>query len=146
MSIAANPQVQQLVELSLQEDLSLGDPSSELLLRDDLAGKAILRAKEDMRVCGLPLIDLLFQSRKQSLRKQLLIQEGESVSAGTELATLEATALDLLAVERTLLNFLQRLSGIATFTSRVCEQAGLESAGEVCSKNWWSLESSIFAW
>lgn len=107
-----------LIELALREDLGeAGDVTSNALIPEKTQATARVIAKEDLRVCGLPVAELVFQSLSTDVRFEARVHEGEFVSSGALLATVSGSLRALLAGERTALNFLQRLSGIATKTA-----------------------------
>ncbi len=80
-------------------------------------GRAVLRARRAMVVCGLPLAQLVLQEYGGRTRLEPRVEDGSAVAAGTALAEIEGSSAQLLEAERVLLNFLQRLSGIATHTA-----------------------------
>jgi len=105
-----------LIRLALQEDVGPGDLTSRFLVPADARGSAVLLAKADGVVAGLPVLEPLFAELAPSVEVDLLVAEGDRVSKGTLLARLRGPLRGLLTGERTALNFLQRLSGIATAT------------------------------
>jgi nicotinate-nucleotide pyrophosphorylase (carboxylating) len=80
-------------------------------------GRAELRARRELVVCGLPLIPIVLAAYGRNARCDALVEDGTTVPAGTVLARLEGPARTLLEAERVLLNFVQRVSGIATHTA-----------------------------
>lgn len=106
-----------LIELALSEDLAFGDLSSDTLIPEDHQSLATIHAGEDMVVCGLPLVDAVFQGIDPGLKPGALLRDGSKVAAGDPVWELSAPTQTLLQGERTALNFLQMLSGIATMTS-----------------------------
>jgi nicotinate-nucleotide pyrophosphorylase (carboxylating) len=78
-------------------------------------------AKEDMVLCGLDLIKLVFSKIDPSLKVKLTSKDGTKIKKGTRVASITGSTLSLLAGERTALNFIQRLSGIATQSSKYAE-------------------------
>lgn len=118
-----SPLVTRLVQLSLEEDLPEGDVTSEACLAADSQADAVVIAREGLVVCGLPLIEVILSEIGADVRGAFLVTEGEEVEEGTPLAQLSGNARSILAAERTVLNFLQRLSGIATLTRAVVEAA-----------------------
>ena len=112
-------------ELAREEDLAglglaarpprAGDPSAELLA---VAGRARARvvARRPLVVAGLGLLDVVFAAYGGRCRATLLVADGQHVPAGTAVAEVEGPAAELLSAERILLNFLQRLCGVATHT------------------------------
>ena len=113
-----DPRVGALLDLALAEDVGAGDRTSEALVAPPTRARGRLRAKERLVVSGLALLPRLF-ARLGAVETTLRVREGEVAAAGTELATLEGEARALLAGERTALNLLQHLCGIATLT-RAC--------------------------
>ena len=116
----------ELLTQSLAEDVGTGDATTAVTA----AGKRIqsegaLVARQDGRVAGLPLLDLLFAQLDPSVQVGRLVSDGTPIAAGQSVATLTGPASSLLTGERTALNFLQHLGGIATLTARyVAEVAG----------------------
>jgi nicotinate-nucleotide pyrophosphorylase (carboxylating) len=110
----------ELLRRALEEDGVRQDVTSLAIVPKDAAASGTIVAKAEGRIAGLPL--LMTQSPLLSafpaLSATFLVEDGAPVAPGTNVAVLKATARDLLALERTVLNFLQRLSGIATETAR----------------------------
>lgn len=124
MSIFNSPLVQKIISLSIEEDLAYGDVTSELTVPKDRRGLGEIIAKENMIVCGLPLIELITGLVSQNVKSITLLKgEGERARKGDILARIDADLRGLLGAERTILNFLQRLSGVATLTAQVCAQS-----------------------
>lgn len=125
MTISSNPLVRKLVMLSLEEDLSFGDITSELAISPTHRSQAAILAREKLVVCGLPLLNLILELRGGAnvVDVRTKVADGDEVGAGTVLATLVGCTVDLLGLERTMLNFLQRLSGVSTFTREVVRSA-----------------------
>jgi nicotinate-nucleotide pyrophosphorylase (carboxylating) len=111
-----------LVRRALAEDRAWQDVTTPLLgpAAEKLA-VGTFRAQEPLVVAGLPVAELVFQELEPRVRFERLAREGEKVESGQVLARVEARAAALLAGERVALNFLQRLSGIATATRRAVE-------------------------
>ena len=103
------------LELCVQEDLSnAGDLTSE---RSQIIGNGVaeLVTREEMVICGLSLIPIIFQAFKvNSLKVENFVDEGVLTPNGTTIAKISGKQSDILKIERTVLNFIQRLSGIAT--------------------------------
>ncbi len=107
----------------LLEDLGRGDRTTDAILSDaNTAGVAELRLKQDGVVAGLPLLERVFQTLDAQAVVKLLVQEGELVTTGTTIATIEGSLAALLMGERVALNLVMRLGGIATLTRRYVEQ------------------------
>jgi len=114
-----SPLLERLIDLALEEDLGLGDVTTQALIPPDLQGEAQIRAKQDLVVAGLPVAARVFQKVDPSLVFEPQAEEGQEVAAGTVLARLNGPVAAILSGERVALNFLQRLSGIATFTRQM---------------------------
>lgn len=112
--------VEECVDRALREDLGeSGDLTTRLALPVDRPGVARIVAKEDLVVAGLPIVERAFVARDPSARLvERLGPDGTRARAGDVVVRVAGSAAALLAVERTALNFLQRLSGIATGTAR----------------------------
>ena len=117
--MALQPPPQAVIEAdvarALAEDLGDGDVPAALL--PDTADSAYLLCKEDAVVCGRPWFDACHRALDPAVRIDWHVDEGDRVTAGTVLATLEGRARALVSAERTALNFLQTLSGAATATA-----------------------------
>ncbi len=107
------------VQRALDEDLqSTGDITSRALIPPDARGRARITLREMGVVAGLPLVSMTFRLLDGKINFQPLVSDGDRLSAGGDIATLEGSILTILEGERTALNFLQRLSGIATLTAQ----------------------------
>lgn len=107
------------VTRALYEDLGeSGDLTTQLCLTVPRRGRAKIRARAEGVVAGLPLALHAFRVQDAAVEIQVLVGDGERIEAGQDLLVLGGDAAALLAAERTALNFLQRLSGIATMTRR----------------------------
>lgn len=107
-----------LIELALAEDLSGGDVTSMATIPADLLAHAAVVVKAPGVVAGLDVAAAVCAAVDPALRWQCDLVDGTTVIVGTTIATISGAARSVLMAERTLLNFLQRLSGIATLTAR----------------------------
>ncbi len=112
-----------LVQIALQEDIGSGDITTECLFaeRTPPLGRGRILVKEAGVICGLPIAALVFRNVHPEAVLQPLVEEGTWVEAGTVVAEVVGPAPALLTAERTALNFLQRMSGVATLTRRFVE-------------------------
>ena len=111
--------IEDAVHRALDEDLGrAGDVTSTATIPEDTQGHAVMVARQAGVVAGLPLALATFQRLSQDLRIEAHVRDGASVEAGVNLLTISGPARALLAGERTALNFVGRLSGVATLTSR----------------------------
>lgn len=113
------PAVERLLELALEEDLSLGDATSECTIPADAAGKGIFLAKEDLVLAGSAVAVRVFERLGAACRFDR--DDGDRIARGTVFGEARGSMRALLAAERTALNFLQRLSGVATGTRRAVD-------------------------
>ena len=122
--------VDTVIERALGEDLHGGDITSSATVPPDLKVEARLVAKGSLVVCGLFVAGRVLSRLDGTLRFAARVADGNAVESGDTLATVEGNARALLAGERTALNLLQRLSGVATLT-RAFVDAG-ESKVRIC--------------
>ncbi len=107
-----------LIERAIAEDVGFCDLTSELVVPAGARARLALNAREELVVAGMDVAARVFRRREPGCRLELTAADGQRVAAGTALGTIEGDARGLLAVERTALNFLQHLSGIATLTAQ----------------------------
>ncbi|HBX22874.1 MAG TPA: carboxylating nicotinate-nucleotide diphosphorylase [Desulfotomaculum sp.] len=113
--------LEQLIDRCLEEDIGPGDITTNSVVPPDLKTTAFIKTKQDGMVAGLPVARAVFLRLDPELIFTPLVAEGAAVTAGTVLARLEGRARTILTGERLALNFLQRLSGVATITSRLVQ-------------------------
>ena len=106
----------------LKEDLGRGDITSQATVRGGVRGRGKFLAKQDCVLCGVEIAEAVFVVLDPDVRLESFAYDGDSLAQGTEFARLEGLATTLLAGERTALNLLQRLSGIATLTRSFVDQ------------------------
>lgn len=100
----------------LQEDVGSGDVTTLTTIKPGHESKAIIHAKEEGIIAGMPVAELVFQTVDPSLIFTAFVQDGEAVKKGTILAEVEGSTHHILTGERLALNLIQRMSGIATRT------------------------------
>jgi len=105
-----------LLQRALGEDIGAGDLTSHLTLSADLEVEAVLLARSELVVCGLRLAASAFFEVDPRIRFASALEEGSSASPDAPLAFVSGPAREILAAERTALNFLGRMSGVATTT------------------------------
>ncbi len=113
-----DPWLTDLVKQSLAEDIGRGDATTAVTVARETVGAGAVSARQEGCVAGLPLLDLLFGQLDPNVRVERLVTDGTPVVAGQVVARLAGPVASLLTGERTALNFLQHLGGIATLTSR----------------------------
>lgn len=110
-----------LIEEALKEDIGKGDLTTELTLSKDKKTEAIILAKEEGIVAGLPVAGACFRALDSKIEFIEEVKEGDRTEKNRVVASLRGRAWPILEAERTALNFLGRLSGIATLTSKFVE-------------------------
>lgn len=110
--------IESIVRLALAEDLGAGDVTSEATVPTDARAAGAFVARAPGVIAGLPLAAEVFRQVSPDVRFSPLVDEGASVTAGARIARVTGPARALLAGERVALNFVQRLSGVATLTRR----------------------------
>jgi nicotinate-nucleotide pyrophosphorylase (carboxylating) len=123
MELCWTPAIGRLIDLALEEDLSHGDITTEVAGQ---LGHGLGRVfcREPIVVCGLPVAAWVLERAEPELDFDAQSTEGMVLSAGAELARVRGPSAAILRVERTLLNFLMRLCGVATLTRRYVEAVG----------------------
>ncbi len=120
--------IKEIVERSLKEDIGKGDITSSLLEGSDHVIKGKFIGKKAGVIAGLAVAKMVFDCLDNKIRFTNLFQDGGRVERGSIIADICGSAYELLAGERVALNFLQRMSGIATLTSKFVEKiAGTET-------------------
>ncbi|MDH7598627.1 MAG: carboxylating nicotinate-nucleotide diphosphorylase [Sedimentisphaerales bacterium] len=111
-------QVSPLIDLARAEDLGSGDITSELLFPDDTQAEAYIVSREEIIVCGMELCREILRRYDPRLTLTIHIPDGRPAHIGSRLGTVRGPLRPMLSAERVMLNFLQRLSGIATTTNK----------------------------
>jgi nicotinate-nucleotide pyrophosphorylase (carboxylating) len=111
-----------VIEAALAEDVGTGDVTSSAVIPENVGFHGVLRARHAMVFAGLPVAREVFRMVVPDVRFRALVADGEAVAAGAILAEIDGPARGLLTAERTALNLLQILSGIATATRQYVEQ------------------------
>ena len=117
-------QVANIIDLALDEDLGHGDVTTEALIPPDLKGKASVLIKEPGVLAGIKIAGKVFRRVDPSLEMKTLIKDGTRVQPGDVVATVSGGVAGILKAERVAVNFLQRLSGIATQTAEYVAKTG----------------------
>ncbi len=118
MGCPITPHVERLVDLAIEEDLGRGDATARAEVIGPVTARADILAKEACVVCGLDLAEYVMTRVDPGIQFDALVPDGNDVESGTRIASVTGPARGILAAERTALNFLMRLSGIATLTRR----------------------------
>lgn len=114
--------LEEIVKQALAEDIGEGDHTSMATIPEKATGKVQLIAKEDGILAGIEVAALVFKTVNPAIQIEILAADGKFIRKGQQLMLLEGNARALLTAERTALNFIQRMSGIATFTNKLAHQ------------------------
>ena len=106
----------------LKEDLGRGDITTQATVRGGARARGQFLAKADFVLCGLEIAEAVFSTLDSSVQLESRVYDGEWIQSGTKFATIEGPANVLLTAERTALNLMQRLSGVATLTKAFVDQ------------------------
>ncbi len=110
-----------LIERALNEDLGDGDHTSMATIPKEANGKVKMIAKEGGIVAGVEVASMVFHQVDEGLVIDVRVDDGDKISKGDVLMTVSGSSRSILSAERTALNFIQRMSGIATFTNSLTE-------------------------
>lgn len=120
-SITMKMQADQLIRMALQEDITSEDVSTNAVMPTEVKGTVDLIAKEDGIIAGLDVYERVFQMLDEKTEIDFKCKDGDEVKKGELMATLTGDIRVLLSGERVALNYLQRMSGIATYTRQVAK-------------------------
>lgn len=107
-----------IVKASLHEDVGAGDLTTEAIVPPGKMARAVIIAKENFVVAGLKIAEIAFKTVDRSVKFKAMVRDGASVKKGGVLASVSGRARAILSAERVALNFLQRMSAIATLTDK----------------------------
>lgn len=110
--------VEELIRLALAEDFGSGDVTSQYFVPEGLMAQALMRPRTQGVLSGVEVAAAVFRAVDPSLRVEVYLHDGEEVSPEAVVMLIEGSARSILGAERTALNFIQRLSGVATMTRR----------------------------
>ncbi len=110
--------IKPLINMAIEEDLGCGDVTSELLFKDDVQAEAHFVSREEIVVCGIGIAEVILKQYDERLSIDVHVQDAKAAHVGQRLATVRGPLVPMLSAERVILNFLQRLCGIATITRK----------------------------
>jgi nicotinate-nucleotide pyrophosphorylase (carboxylating) len=114
--------IREIIRRALDEDIQTGDVTTQAVIPDEVFGKGKFLVKANGVVAGLNIAEQVFKIVDDKIVYKVLICDGEKVNVGEIVAEFEGKASSILTAERTALNFLQRMSGIATLTNSFMEK------------------------
>lgn len=110
--------INNLIKAALKEDIGNGDVTANATVPKNIIGIAKIVAKEKIVVCGTKIAEKVFKKVDKKLKVKIVKKDGQLINKGSVIAEIKGPARSLLTAERTALNFLQHLSGIATLTNK----------------------------
>jgi nicotinate-nucleotide pyrophosphorylase (carboxylating) len=110
------PRIDHLIDLAIEEDAGLGDVTSRAIFSAKDKARGFIDAKQNLVICGLAVAARVFAKVDPSLKVIALAQDGDHITKGARVMSVAGPTASLLTAERTALNFLQRLSGVATLS------------------------------
>ena len=114
-------QTEEIIDRALAEDLVKGDVTTDALIPADRRGTGLIVAKKEGILAGINIAKQVFHRVDPELKVEVLLEDGAGVKPGSKVANVSGSVASILAAERVALNFLQRLSGIASETKRYVE-------------------------
>ena len=111
-------EIRQSVQLALAEDIGSGDATTLATVPETATARAVLRAREPLIVAGLDFAEAAFRELSAAVKIERLAKDGQRVNGGEILLKISGPARAILSAERVALNFVQRLSGVATLTAQ----------------------------
>ncbi len=114
--------VEKIIRNALAEDIGSGDITTKAIVDNNLIGTGEFLVKQDGVIAGLEVVEMLLKIFDPKLSFERKISDGEKVNNGKVAAAVKGSAASMLTAERTALNFLQRMSGIATMTNNYIEK------------------------
>ncbi len=109
---------EKLIKMALEEDLGSGDVTTLSTVPPGTAARALIKAKQECVAAGIQVLGLVFRTLDPSLEIKDMVADGDRLKAGESIMAVSGNALSILMAERVALNFVQRLCGVATLTSR----------------------------
>ncbi|OGL39139.1 MAG: nicotinate-nucleotide diphosphorylase (carboxylating) [Candidatus Schekmanbacteria bacterium RBG_16_38_11] len=114
--------VDQIIEWALNEDVGMGDLTTDGIIEEETQARGKIIAKDDLILAGIDLVPRIFEKSLLTFNFKPFFKDGDFVPKGELIELIEGNAKVILTYERVVLNFLQRLSGIATYASKFASQ------------------------
>ena len=118
MTVMKNDHIEDIVRLALAEDVGIGDITTFLVVDSEITARAEIMARQDMVVAGMEAAHRTFEQVDASIKFDRMVNDGDVIDSGVIMARVSGPAGSILTAERVALNFLMRLSGVATLTAR----------------------------
>lgn len=110
--------IRDLVEQALREDIGHGDLTVDAIVNDDVCINAVFNTRSEGIFCGAEVLKLVFEILDPDVKVEMLVKDGDKISAGQDLAVVSGNARAVLSGERLALNFIQKMSAISTITNK----------------------------
>jgi nicotinate-nucleotide pyrophosphorylase (carboxylating) len=123
------PRIETLIDLALDEDAAFGDVTSESIFAPEHTSSARISAGQELTVCGIAVARRVFHRVDSAVEVKVACRDGEQLKKGQTVLRASGSTRSLLLAERTALNFLQRLSGVATLSRRFADAAQRTGTG-----------------
>ncbi len=120
--------IEEHVKNALKEDIGFGDITTDYLVPENKKITAELNTRQDGILCGIDIVEIVFKMLSKDVKVTKMFKDGDKIKKGDTLAVIEGSARAILTGERTALNYIQRLSGIATETNKYQEAIGNNKA------------------
>lgn len=118
MENLSNSQIDEAIQIALKEDIGSGDITTSAIFNDSIFAEGYFLVKQNGIIAGLEIAERVFLKYDDTVKFEWLTQNGSEVKSGDNVAKVQGKASTLLTCERTALNFLQRMSGIATTSAQ----------------------------
>ena len=115
-------ELRELIRIALREDIGTGDVTTESTIPVNTRARGVFKAKESGVLAGIQVMDIVFDEVDPNLKTEWTCVDGAPIQAGQILGSVQGSARSILAGERLALNYLQRMSGIATLTRSMCDE------------------------
>lgn len=116
--------IEEHIKNALKEDIGFGDITTDILASENQIITAKMNTRENGILCGIDIVELVFKTLSPDIKVQKFFKDGDKIAKGDNLAVIEGSSKAVLTGERTALNYIQRLSGIATQTHKYQEAIG----------------------
>jgi nicotinate-nucleotide pyrophosphorylase (carboxylating) len=139
--------LEELISLSLFEDSGLGDITSENLIEEQASGSGLIIAKESLVLSGIDVASKVFRKLDKNAEIKLFFSNGDMLEKDDIILKIHGNLISMLKTERVALNFLQRLSGIATYTRSIVDQLDKNTKAKIVdtrktTPGWRSIEKA----
>ncbi len=120
--------IEEHIKNALKEDIGFGDITTDFLVPENKTVKAVMNTREDGILCGIDIVETVFKTLSGEINVKKFYHDGDKINKGDTIAIIEGNARAILTGERTALNYIQRLSGIATETYKYQKAIGNNKA------------------